>query len=505
MNERKSGILLSYINFALNGLIMLLYVPMLLHYVSKEQYGVYQMVGSFIAVIVVLDFGLCATVTRFVSRERSLNHPQEAQRIIQGAATLYAVLTGVLLLIGAGAYFLINPIYGGALSAADLVTAKQIFLILLLNFAVGVPGNLFIAILWANERFVFYQLLLLAGNVLSPLIIWGVLWLGQGVIGVVWVQTLFNILFIAGFFLYCKIKLQVHFGFRWRDIPLLKQLIGFSFFVFLGSLAWQLYSRLGPLVLGLLTGAVAVANYYIASQILMVFSIVTSLVNSVFLPKLTGDFATTTSLQTQNDIFCKTGRLQLLVAALILTGFILLGKSFLQLWLGPGNEICYSLAMVLMAGMLLNVVQSVGGQILLAIDKYRFFAYVSMGVALLNALVACPFIARYGTMGCAISFALIVGVLNGVLMNWYYYRIGLDLRKFFKDLWPVFLGSIGVLTGLAVMWRFWPVQTNWPSFILHGLVVVAVYASVMLAWVLNRFEKDILKEIYGKVCQVFGK
>ena len=498
MNERKAGILLSYLNFGANSIVMLLYVPMLLYYVSKEQYGIYQMIWSFIGIITVLDFGLSATIKRFVARADTLYDTAQTQNILNTSAFLYLVLTGLLVLAGIGGYFLIAPVYGEALSAADLATAQQIFLILLLNFAVCVPGNLFLALLQAKERFVFCQLLLFFFTFFTPLVIWGVLVWKANVIGVVWVQTVCNILIVLGYYLYCKIRLKAHFVPQYHDSALLKQLMGFSFFVFIGNLAGQLYSRLGPLVLGLLAGTLAVANYYIASQILMAFTVVSSLINAVFLPKLSGDWAVTSSLEMQEDIFCKTGRLQGMVALLILTGFILLGKPFLRLWLGPGNEMCYGLALVLMAGAVLNIMQSVGPCVLLAINKYRYYACVCMGTALLNMVLAFPLVKWYGTMGCAVSFTLCVGMFNGILINAYYHKIGFRLERFFKAVWPVIGWSAVALVLLMALWRIWPMQTTWMSFFWHGICVVAVFGGVMAQFVFNRFEWDILHEIWQK-------
>lgn len=43
MNERKIGILLSYLNIALHAIVGFLYVPILLHFIGKEEYGLYQL------------------------------------------------------------------------------------------------------------------------------------------------------------------------------------------------------------------------------------------------------------------------------------------------------------------------------------------------------------------------------------------------------------------------------------------------------------------------------
>lgn len=56
MNERKIGILLSYANILLHAVLGFIYVPILLHYIGKSEYGLYQLMGSLIAYFSVMDF-----------------------------------------------------------------------------------------------------------------------------------------------------------------------------------------------------------------------------------------------------------------------------------------------------------------------------------------------------------------------------------------------------------------------------------------------------------------
>ena len=65
VNERKAGIVLSYVSMFFSIVIGLIYVPMLLHFLGKEQYGLYQLMGSLIAYMAVMDFGLANTITRY--------------------------------------------------------------------------------------------------------------------------------------------------------------------------------------------------------------------------------------------------------------------------------------------------------------------------------------------------------------------------------------------------------------------------------------------------------
>lgn len=72
MNQRKLGIFLSYLNIALQAVIGFLYVPILLHYIGKSEYGLYQLMGSLIAYFSIMDFGLSAAVIRFYAKYKVL-------------------------------------------------------------------------------------------------------------------------------------------------------------------------------------------------------------------------------------------------------------------------------------------------------------------------------------------------------------------------------------------------------------------------------------------------
>ena len=494
MNQRKAGIVLSYINTGLNSVIMLLYVPMLLHYLTKSQYGVYQLMGSFIAMLSLMDFGLGNSVTRFLSQARACGNKQEEKTILSTARFLYLLISIVILILGGALYFFIPPLYQHTLTAPELLLAQQIFLLLLVNFVVCISGNIFVSVLFSYERFVPWQLICFVNTIGMPLMAWAVLSWRADALYLVLVQTGFNILCVMLNYLYCRFRLQVRFpiSFQYREI--LKRLTTFSLFVFIGNISGQVYWRLGSFVLGAMVGAVAVANYYIGTQICLFFLIFSGSIGGLFFPKLSADWAINYSLDTHNDIFCKTGRLQAMVAFLILTGFALLGKQFLFLWLGPGNEICYWVALIFMVGYSLSVIQGAAGVILQAIDKYAFYAWASLGISVLNLVLAVVVTRRYGLIGCAFSTALCLFVGLGTILNVYYHKIGLNIKQFFQQLQSIFYAAVAVSIVLLFIFRIWVVQNNWTSFLIHGCVIVALYGIVMGIFVFNPFEKTLMSE-----------
>lgn len=72
MNQRKAGVILSYFNKLMNMGINLVYVPLLLFYMGTHEYGLYQLMGSVVAYIGLLDFGFSVAVSRFYTEYKAL-------------------------------------------------------------------------------------------------------------------------------------------------------------------------------------------------------------------------------------------------------------------------------------------------------------------------------------------------------------------------------------------------------------------------------------------------
>ena len=64
MSERKKGAILSYIQVVLSAIVSVIYVPILLRYLGKSEYGLYQIVGSFFSYISVFESCMSTGVLR---------------------------------------------------------------------------------------------------------------------------------------------------------------------------------------------------------------------------------------------------------------------------------------------------------------------------------------------------------------------------------------------------------------------------------------------------------
>ncbi len=68
VNQKKVGVILSYISQAIQILSGLIYTPIMLRLLGQSEYGLYQLVYSVVSYLSLLSFGFTASYMRFYSR-----------------------------------------------------------------------------------------------------------------------------------------------------------------------------------------------------------------------------------------------------------------------------------------------------------------------------------------------------------------------------------------------------------------------------------------------------
>ncbi|MBU3142615.1 oligosaccharide flippase family protein [Clostridium sp. CF012] len=499
INQRKAGIVLSYVSMFFSIAIGLIYVPMLLHFLGKAQYGLYQLMGSLIAYMAVMDFGLSNTITRYYSRYLALKDEENQSNVLAISSIIYGVITVVVLIAGVILYFKLGDIFKSSLTADELTSAKQIYIIQLVNIVITIPSNIFSAVINSHERFIFIRGLSILQTVLQPFVVIAVMMYKADVIGLVIVISVFNIgtilikIYYAMFKIRAKIKLYC-----WNKV-LVREMTIFSFFIFLNMVIDQIYFKTDQIILGIVAGTSVVAVYSIASQLNQYYINFSSSVNSVFLPRIAAISAKTEDMTEINGMFNKVGRIQYAIMAMMLSGFILYGKSFIVFWAGADFVDAYYMSLIVMVPLLVPLIQSMGIVILQAKNKHAFRSKMYFAIALLNIALSIPLAKIYGGIGCAIGTALGLIIGNWFVINIYYHKvIGIDIIAFAKEILSMTLPIVIVMI-LGVITNYFIPTTN---FIILGIKMIAyigIYSQLMWAMGLNAYEKDIFASIYKKV------
>ena len=497
MNQRKAGVVLSYISMGLDALASFICLPFLVKLLGKGEFGLYQLVGAIIAYLLIMDFGLSNTTTRYYARYQEQGKQKDKENMLALSAIFYGFVAILILVIGFSLLYFFLPVYQNTLSPQDFLTAKKLFTIMLLNVAIVIPANIFAAVINANQKFIFAKTLVILTLLLRPTTIVLMLHLWPKALTIVYIHTIFNFLVVTANIIYCckflDIKMKLH-RFEWK---LLKELILFSLFVFLAVAMEQSYWRSGQLILGAIIGTSVVAVYAVAMKLDIFFTRLADNISAIFLPQLSQISAHKSFKEQTNEVFLKVSRLQLMVMSIFLCGFILYGKTFLNFWLGAGFDESYYYSLTIMFALFIPLTQSIGIWILQAQNKHYFRAYVYTASAILNIILGIFLVKNIGTKGCAIATAISIVLAQGFAMNLYYNKIGLALKSYFKNVLKIMPACLIMLAfGIFAERTF--INQSLAVFLIKIILFILLFLAAFYFTFMNAYEKNLLKSLYGK-------
>lgn len=498
--EIKLGAILSYIIIFANMIIGVLYTPILTAKLGQSEYGLYSLVTSIISYLTILDFGFGNAIIIYTARYR-VNNEKEKQEKLHGMFFLIYLIIGIIAgIIGAFIWLNADNLFANSMSTEEIGRAKILLGILTFNLIVTFPLSVFSSIITAYEKFVFAKILNLARIILNPIIMIILLNIGYKSVALVILTTVLNITTLILNYLYCKKKLKIKLKFGKLDFSLLKEIMAYSVWVFLNSIMDKINWALDQFILGIYAGTVAVAVYSVAGNLNQMYMNFSTAVSGVLLPKVTEMEEKKASDKEFTDIFIKTGRIQYIVMALIMSGFVLYGREFINiLWVGPEYDESYFIACWLMIPSTVPLIQNVGLNILQAKNKYQFRVIVLLIFAVINIIVSIILAQIYGGIGAAMGTALsnILGQI--IFMNIFYYKkIKIDIPLFWKNIFKMSIPMAVAIIIAIIIKQVWTINTSM-VLIVQIMIYIFIYAICVWKKSMNLEEKNMIKKLLKRV------
>ena len=498
--EYKLGALLSYAIIALNIASGFVFTPILMRCLGAD-YNLYQGVGAFAGYVALLDFGLGTVVIRYVAKYRAEGDRAAMERFLGMVLTLYTCIGALILAIGALGYRFLGNLFPN-FTPEQLVLARRLFAVLVANVTFSMLFNIFPGVLAAYERFTAARTIGLSRLLLRAGLLMWLLVSGGGALRVMLLDTALNIGSMLAYAVYAMGRLKVRVRWRGFDRALLRDIFFFSLFIFLNMVMSEAYWNVDKTIMMRVALPLVIVTST-SGQIIQYFMEFSNVFSGLFLPRAVQVVARGADTGELTDLMIRVGRLQLMVVGLVVIGFGVAGRQFMTLWVGEalGGDVatCYAITLMLLLSLLVPLFQSSALSILQALNKHAFRAVVLFFISLLNVVVSVFLAKAYGPFGAALgtAFSLILG--NVLISNWYYhYKIGLDIRRFFRE------GLRGILPALLLIATLscatlWMPQNSWGWLLVRVAVIVAVYAVVMIRVGMNAGERALLHETLGGV------
>lgn len=504
-DSKKIGIIISYINLALNMVVSVFFTPFLISSLGQVEYGVYRVVNSFAGQLSIMTFGMSTLVTRNIAFFDVKKDKKAKENFLAMGLAITLFLSAVAAIVGVVMYNNTGVIFKNSFTAEEIVTAKRLLLFMVANVAVIIINDFFAGFLTGHECFAYSNGAKTVSLILRILTL--VVLLKAGFKSVAIVATDFGLSLALLLFdmFYGLVVLNEKIKFHYFDKIMFKSSLLFSSAILLQAIINQVNQNMDNLILGIMTEASVVTVYSIGLVIYSTYNSIPTVISSVFTPKATKMVAQNKGNDELTDFVSSVGRYQLMFAGAILSGFILFGMEFIGLWLGEGYEAVYKITLVLIVPVTIPLVQNVCNSILDAQMKRMSRSVVLFVMAIVNVVVSVILVKKIGYIGAAYgtSFATVVG--HVVIMNVYYHKcIKLNVIKMFKDIFHRILAVIAGVTLLCIPVRAINIHAfPWISFLLKCALFSVIYSAIMYIAGMNVSEKSMFKNMFKKFSNIF--
>lgn len=490
--QRKAGIALSYVHTALSAIISIIYIPILLRFIGKSEYGLYQLLGSVIAYFSTMYSSLNSSVMKYYTQYLIAGEKDKMENTLAISQRIFLIVSILLVLISIPVAFLYGYAYRKTLTEHEMHESIAMFAIMIANILVYLNNSIYSASIMSYERFVFRRLLDVIAQILQPIAVVLFIQKYPYALTIVTVQLLLNCGIAIANIVYSKRTLHVKVVYHGKDSELIRGLLSLSGSVLFVSFADQIFWKTDQLILGQMYGTGVVAVYSIGAQLSSIYISCGIVMASVLLPMLTKIIKQDANGSGLSKIFAQLGRYQSFIIMLAMSGIALFGREFISILAGEDYLDGYIVAMLLMVPYTVDLIQNSGNTIMQAENKYWYRAKILFSAAIINVIMTYFLARRYGMYGAAAATTITIVITSWIVMNYVYAKkIDLDIGLFWKEVFPVWIyGCFPVLIGLLI--QKIQLKSLFVQFIIHVILYIIVYFLFLWNFIMRPMEKKYL-------------
>ncbi len=498
MNQRRVGALLSYVSIFISTIIGLLLTPFLIRFLGDSQYGVYILVGSFSSYLIIINSALSDTTIRYLIKYEADKDIDGQKNVMGYMFYINLILAAIVIFCGIFIWFKIPVFFGETFDYTEIILARRMLILLLVELSANIVFNVFHGALVAKQRFVFLKTLEIISLSLSTIMIVAILLLGYKALALVIVTTITNISIIGikiGYYLK-KFRIGINFKPSISKTQLL-EIVKYVLPLVGIIIADQIFWKLDNIIIGLISGATLITVYSIGMSFHKYFMRFSTVISKVMVPKtmITIDMGATPREIT--DMLIRVSRIQAIILMLVMSGLIMFGKEFIQLWVGHQYTVAYYIMICTLIPYSLELIGNLRNIVMQSKGIYWKKMIVMIVISLLNVILTIILLKLVGIVGAALATGL--GILVNFIITTYILQkdVGIETNRYFKELvsgiLPVSLLMIpiGLLLNISN-------KSSWTILSIRIITYTAGYTLLMWKIGINQYEKDLISNLYRR-------
>ena len=489
----------NYLVAATELLIGVFMLPFNLAYLGQSAYGLWVLLASITFYFSMLDAGYGVAQVRFAAKYRAEGNNQAINEL---ASTMFFVfaLVGILALCVAALLALsLESVFH--LTSAQAQTGQIVLLLISAYVALGFPFSVFGGIVNGFQRSYLNGSVALVTAVVVAGINVLVLLAGYGLVELVAATTAVRVISYLGYALnayrvFPELRIRLKYFSRSR----LKEITGFSFFLFLIDLANKVNYSTDTIVIAAFMGPAAVAVWTVAQRLVEIVQRITNQFNNVLFPVVVDSSTVQQTARLQNILLQGT-RLSLSMVVPLATVLGLLARPVVITWVGPDFAPSVNVLYVLCIVVTLRVGSATSAVILKGSGQHRLLAIANITIALCNLAASIMLVQRFGLIGVAFGTLLPLLVIPTLVLFPAACRsVGISAVTVVREsVWPAVWPAAGIAVVLIAMRVIAP--AGWASLILLALLAGLIYVALFLGFGITSEER---KWYLGKAKEIFS-
>ena len=474
--------------------VYFLLLPYVLAKIGKEGYGLWALTGVIASYQIFVDFGLTATLIRFVAKEGINRNHKSVNEYLATSLVIFFVLWLIA--------YVILVIFSRPIAEHVLRVKQQadtaIFLIKISGFCVIVNliAGLFKSVFDGAQRMEISNSLVTIQILISALGTFCVLQMGLGLRGLginLAVMSIVNLLAYVYMIrrIFPRVKVNPFLFRRER----LKEMLGYSVNLQGSALLRMWVEPLNKILISNFFSITHVGYYEIA---LKLSGALTSLIRSGLMPifPASAEMNQLSGFQKVDALRLKSIKFMFPLAIYAYVLMILAAPYFIRVWLGPEYHIVSLITIVFLMGAFVSILNTPAYVILNGIGYARDVMKATLASVAVNVTFALGLAWLFGFMGFCIGYSISM-VFGFFAINYFYSKRFGQSVKMYRC-----YANIKVIMAIAIVLVFSFLLKQWLSLTSYLVIgVFCFFASLIyisLVYVLKIFTQEDLHALFGQ-------
>lgn len=440
--------------------------PFLVYSLGDARYGLWSIIMGLTSYYGLADAGLRGAGTKHIAEAYAQHDKGRINRIIVTSLWIYAWLVSTVLLVAGGVAWLFPVVFETA--TVDDAVVRWVVILVAMNFGLRLLAQPFAATLAALARFDLENLLSVAAQLSQAVLIVAALLSGGGLLEMAWAMLAVGLVTQTA---RCLLARHAVGGFslspRFCDRRTAREQLSFgSGLLAIGGLG-RIAEHSGVVIVGAVAGPAAAGYFAIAEMLTRKTERLTRGVSSVVMP-VSSQLQAADRQDQLKKLLLLVPRCLFSASMLFTVIFLIMGPSFLRLWLGPKYvPMVFPILCLLTIGGSLRKTGGGAPSILIGTGRLRFLSWTRLLEVAMTVAIGLVCTSTFGAVGMGVA-VLITQTVTGALHSAYVCKM-IDYRIPSYLLTTLLRGSAALL----------------PSTVTAGLLVAFFQAESLLVLLLQ--------------------